>query len=145
MVWSGRPKTPLRGADLDVPETRTQKVRVRGGEADFRTHGSLMCAPGLASHLEFESALPSNSFEPTSGGIPPGPVRDPTLELRPQRRLSKCRRKPLDETASSVILMAETPPHGVDFGGAGDAFADPRGAWRCGQIRANQSPRANSR
>ena len=41
-------------------------------------------------------------------------------------------RKPLDETASGVILMSETPPRGADFGGARDAFADPRGAWRRG-------------
>lgn len=35
MVWPGRPKTPLRGADFDAPETRTRTAKVRGGVRRF--------------------------------------------------------------------------------------------------------------
>jgi hypothetical protein len=41
--------------------------------------------------------------------------------------------------------MIETPPRGGNFGGVRDAFGDPRGAWRCAQIRENQSQQPNSR
>lgn len=83
-------KIPHPALNSVVAETLSQIPEVRGGEADFRTRGSLVSVPRLASHREFESALPSNSFELTAGGILRWPGRDPTLELRPQRRLSKC-------------------------------------------------------
>ena len=84
--------------------------------------------------------LPAAQSTANSREIPGKPSGGCHLEFRPGETRGEREASPPNETAEGVFPTIETAPRGADFDGGIDALAEPQGAWRCAQIRANQSP-----
>jgi hypothetical protein len=72
-------------------------------------------------------------------------VAEPTALSASWRRWPNGEQKQWHSALHGLMLIAEYAAFPGKIARSGDAVSDPLGRWRCAQIRANQSPRSNSR